>query len=216
MNKMEEFETLIKSKLENRKVVRIEQPGFRPSAVLMPFFYEDDQLKVLFTVRHKDLKHHKGEISFPGGKKDDEDKDLIETALRETKEEVGIDRSQITIVGQMDDLFTLTKYIITPYVGIITGNFKIITSDQEVFRVIKVPLSIFGKNGYFQEEEWKMTQNGASHPIFYYYWRKNIIWGATAYMMNQFMEIIYDYQPSKFDKIKRTDTTMIKEFLGLK
>lgn len=210
---MEEFETLIKLKLGNRKEIRIVHPSFRPSAVLMPFFLEDNEIKVLFTIRHKDLKHHKGEISFPGGKKDDEDKDLIETALRETKEEVGIDRNQITILGQIDDLFTLTRYIVTPYVGIIKGKFKITTSDKEVFRVIKVPLSIFGKNGFFQEEGWE--QNGMSHPIFYYYWRKNIIWGATAYMMNQFMEIMYDYQPSKFDKIKRTDPSMIKKFLGI-
>jgi len=211
---MEEFINLIKSKLENRKEFRIDNPNFRPSAVLIPFFYEENKLKVLFTVRHKDLKHHKGEISFPGGKKDEEDKDLIETALRETKEEVGIDRNQITILGRLDDLFTITRYIITPYVGIIKGNFKIKISDKEVFKIIKVPLSIFGENGYFQEEAWK--QNETSYPIFYYYWRKNIIWGATAYIMNQFIEIIYNFQPSKFENYKRTDPSLIKRFFGEK
>ncbi len=214
MNKMEEFESLIKSKLENRKELRLEYPGFRPSAVLMPFFFEDGEIKALFTIRHKDLKHHKGEISFPGGKKDHADKDLIDTALRETKEEVGIDRSQITILGRLDDLFTITRYIITPYIGIINGKFKIQTSDKEVFKVIKVPLYIFGRKGYFQEEAWK--QNETTYPIFYYYWRRNIIWGATAYIMNQFIEVIYDYQPSNLPNYRRTDPSVIKKFFGEK
>ena len=210
---MEEFKNLVESKLKNREPLIIEHPEFKPSAVLMPFFCDDNEIKLLFTIRDKNLKHHKGEISFPGGKQEQQDKDLIETALRETEEEVGIKRDQIEIMGRLDDLFTITKYIITPFIGIIKGKFKIITSDAEVFRVIKVPLSIFGKNGCFQEEAWQ--QNKTSYPIYYYYYRRNIIWGATAYIMNQFMEIIYNYQPSKMN-LKRTDPTLIKKFFGEK
>ena len=210
---MEEFKTLIKSKLENRTPLDIEHPEFKDSAVLMPFFFEDNVLKLLFTIRNKNLKHHKGEISFPGGKQEPDDKDLVETALRETEEEVGLKSDQVEILGRLDDLFTITKYIITPYVGLIKGKFKIVTSDAEVFRVIKVPLYVFGKDGWFQEEAWE--QNKTTYPIYYYYWRRNIIWGATAYIMNEFMEIIYDFQPSKMN-VKRTDPNLIKQFFGEK
>ncbi|MHA1786481.1 MAG: NUDIX hydrolase [Candidatus Helarchaeota archaeon] len=210
---MDEFKRIVKSKLKNRKPLKISHPEFKLSAVLMPFFWEDDIIKILFTIRNRNLKHHKGEISFPGGKKEPNDKNLIDTALRETEEEIGIHRNQIEILGQVDDLFTITKYIITPFVGVIKGKFKIKTSDAEVFKVIKVPLSVFGENGQFQEEIWE--QNETSYPIFYYYWRRNVIWGATAYIMNQFMELIYDYQPSKLN-VKRTDPNLIKRFFGEK
>ena len=210
---MEEFKKLINTKLKDRKPLDIKHPEFKPSAVLMPFFCEGNELKLLFTIRHKNLKHHKGEISFPGGKQEANDKDLLETALRETEEEIGIKSDQIEILGRLDDLFTITKYVITPFIGIIKGKFSITTSDAEVFRVIKVPLSIFGKNGCFQEEAWE--QNKTSYPIYYYYYRRNIIWGATAYIMNQFMETIYDYQPSKLN-VKRTDPSLIKKFFGEK
>ncbi|NHI91820.1 MAG: CoA pyrophosphatase [Candidatus Lokiarchaeota archaeon] len=210
---MEEFKKLVESKLKNRKFLEIKHSDFKPSAVLMPFFWEDNEIKIILTIRHKDLKHHRGEISFPGGKQDDDDKNLIDTALRETEEEVGIKRDQIEILGRLDDLFTITKYIITPYVGLVKGNFKVNISDAEVHKVIKVPLHIFGENGCFQEETWE--QNKTIYPIYYYYWRRNIIWGATAYIMNEFIEIIYNYQPSKLN-IKRTDPSLIKKFFGEK
>ncbi|NVM55733.1 MAG: CoA pyrophosphatase [Candidatus Helarchaeota archaeon] len=205
-----ELEELIQRTIGKRKPLVLDPPEFRHSAVLMPIFSEGDTIKFILTKRAESLKHHKGEISFPGGGQEKEDKDLVETALRETEEEVGVKREQIKVLGRIDDLFTITRYIITPFVGIIYENVECCSNDAEVAELLYVPLDLFLSNEKFHEKSW--IRNGTNYPLYYYFWKDYEIWGATAYIINQFIEIVFNFQPSKIN-FKRDDPSLIDDFL---
>ena len=206
-----ELEELIRGKMEGYDPLILDPPDFKHSAVLMPIIYEEDQLKFILTKRADTLKHHKGEISFPGGKQEEPDKDLIETALRETTEEIGVRADQVEILGRLDDLFTITKYIITPFIGTIHGKVEYISNDAEVAELLHVPLELFLTKEKFKEKSW--VRNGRNYPLYYYYWGDYEIWGATGYIINQFIELVFDFQPSQIN-FKRHDPSIIREFLG--
>ncbi len=205
-----ELEELIKRKLENKKPLILDPPGFTHAAVLIPIFTEKNTMKLILTKRTEKLRHHRGEISFPGGKKSKKDANLIETALRETEEEVGVKREQVRVVGRLDDLFTITRYIITPYIGILEGKIEYYSNDAEVAEIISVPLKIFLNGEKFAERGWE--RNGVKYPLYYYYWKDYEIWGATAYIINQFIEYVFDFQPSLIN-FKRNDPSLIDNFL---
>jgi 8-oxo-dGTP pyrophosphatase MutT (NUDIX family) len=210
MPTLQELEKLVQNTVKDRKPFIIEHPGFMHSAVLMPIFSENQKLKFILTKRTESLKKHRGEISFPGGRKDRRDKSLEETSLRETEEEIGVPRDKIKIIGRLDDLFTITRYIITPFIGIITEQVKCISNGREVAELLYVPMDVFLNKDKFAERN--IPQNGADFPVYYYYWNNREIWGATAYIINQFMETVFNFQPSKI-KFKRTDPSIIDKFL---
>ena len=205
-----EIEALIQKRLEKRKHLALNHPTFNHSAVLIPICSENGMLKFILTKRTDTLKHHKGEISFPGGRQDQMDKDLTATALRETEEEIGVKSEYVKILGRLDDLFTITRYIITPFVGIIRENIEYHSNTTEVAELLHVPLELFLTEDKFHEK--KMVRNGTDYPLYYYYWNNYEIWGATAYIINQFIELIFDFQPSKLN-FKRTDPRLVEYFL---
>ncbi len=211
ISNLTELEALIRQKLQSRKPLILEPPDFKRSAVLMPIFFDKGQFKFILTKRTDSLKYHKGEISFPGGRCEKHDKNLMETALRETEEEIGVERKHIKVVGRLDDLFTITKYIITPFVGLIYEKVEYKSNDDEVAELLQVPLDLFLSKEKFQEKCW--VRNGTNYPLYYYYWNNYEIWGATAYIINQFIEIVFDFQPSEIN-FKRTDPSIIDQFLG--
>ncbi len=102
--------------------------GLRPSAVLIPLFKKDNQDTLLFTKRNQIVAHHKGEICFPGGMMDPSDQNLMQTALREAQEEVGINPEAVEILGSLDEIITPSGFHITPFFGtgfLGTGTFFI-------------------------------------------------------------------------------------------
>jgi 8-oxo-dGTP pyrophosphatase MutT (NUDIX family) len=205
-----ELEDLIRRKLKNRKSLVLDPPNFKHSAVLMPIVSEEDAIKFILTKRSEKLKHHKGEISFPGGGREKGDQHLMETALRETEEEIGVNREHVEVLGKLDDLFTITRYIITPYVGVIHEDVEYKSNDAEVAELLHVPLDLFLSKEKFTEKN--LIRNGTNYPLYYYYWGDYEIWGATGYIINQFMDIIFDYQPSEIN-FKRHDPSLIDQFL---
>ncbi len=205
-----EIEALIQKRLEKRKSFVLNHPGFNHSAVLIPICSENGILNFILTKRTDTLKHHKGEISFPGGRQDEMDKDLTATALRETEEEIGVKSEYVEILGRLDDLFTITRYIITPFVGIIHENIEYHSNTTEVAELLHIPLELFLTEDKFCEKN--MVRNGTNYPLYYYYWNNYEIWGATAYIINQFIELIFDFQPSKLN-FKRTDPRLVEYFL---
>ena len=207
---LEELEHLIHKRMKNRNPLVLNPPNFIHSAVLIPIFAEDHEIKFILTKRTKSLKKHKGEISFPGGRKDKRDRDLEETALRETDEEIGVKREQIKVLGRLDDLFTMTRYIITPFIGIIREQVECQLNTREVAELLYVPMDIFLNEELFAEKNW--PQNGFDFPVYYNYWNNYEIWGATAYIINQFVEIVFDFQPSKIN-FKRNDPSLYAKFL---
>ena len=152
-----------------------------PAAVLVPIVDHPTEPTVLLTQRTEHLRTHSGQVSFPGGKVEDEDTGPVDTALRETEEEIGLHRSSVDVVGALDVYETGTGFAITPIVGIVTPGFDLVLDEYEVAEAFEVPLDFFldPANHTMDSAEW---QGQVRH----YYdmpWEGYRIWGATAGML---------------------------------
>ncbi|MFW9914644.1 MAG: NUDIX hydrolase [Candidatus Thorarchaeota archaeon] len=170
-------------------------PGLKRAAVLVPIceFSTDKQPVVVFTKRSESVGHHKGEMSFPGGVQKDGET-LQETALRETREELGA--SPFEILGRVDDFITITDYIVAPFVGYVKDCPSWVP-NKEVAKVIQVPL-----RELLKEEQWEMQRyyRGQEEiPVHFFYWpnsrtsdseEKETIWGATAHILRNFLTLL--------------------------
>lgn len=163
-------------------------PGPVPSAVLVPVLLKNDEYHILFTKRTENLNHHRGEISFPGGVRQPEDEDSLRTALRETCEEVGIEPDDVEILGVLDDFYSIHGYLITPYVGMIPAAYDYRVNGSEIERIIEVPLRHLLNPDVFRIEDW--TWKGRKHPVFFYSYRGDEIWGVTAAILKQFLDLV--------------------------
>jgi 8-oxo-dGTP pyrophosphatase MutT (NUDIX family) len=125
----------------NPNVVLPEGRKLRPAGVLMPVQIVDGVAQVLLTKRASHLKHHPGQIAFPGGKQDDTDANAIAAALREAREEIGLPQEAVRVLGVLPTHETVTSFSVTPVVGLIERDFTIVPEPGEVEEVIRVPLS---------------------------------------------------------------------------
>lgn len=200
----------IQTFLKAYKKFSLKDERFRHSAVLLLLFMKNNEPHGIFTKRTRNLKNHKGEISLPGGGMEEGDKDLLDTAFRETEEEIALERSKIHILGELDDLFTISKYIITPFVGYFEYPHRFKINFNEVEELIEVPLSVFQSSDNFREENW--GYGGDQYPVYYYEYKTGkkiyIIWGATGYIINGFIELIFKYNPSK-TRYKRRNPNLV-------
>ncbi len=168
---------------------RVELPaGPVPSAVLIPLFLKNGVYHILFTKRTENLQHHRGEVSFPGGVRHPDDTDILHTALRETSEEVGIAPEDVEILGVLDDFITIHNYLVTPFVGFVAAEHPLQINPAEVERIIEVPLSFLLTPGIFQLRDW--TWQGRTLALYCVDYEGDRIWGLTAAMLKQFIEII--------------------------
>ena len=174
--------------LSSRKRRVIEHPPFSHAAVLVPLFKKGDGCHLLFTKRSDQVKHHKGEISFPGGVVDEEDLELINTALREAHEEIGLKQNDVQIIGILDDIVTITEFIVTPIVGLFPYPYPFKVSEVEIAELIEVPLSSLLREKSFSEKE--IIRGGQKEVVYAYEYEKHIIWGATARILKQFLDLI--------------------------
>ncbi|TRY32491.1 CoA pyrophosphatase [Aliiglaciecola sp. M165] len=150
----------------------------KPAAVLIPIIERADELTVLFTQRAKHLKHHPGQVSFPGGKQEKSDHNLLHTALRETEEEIGISSQLIDVVGRLPKFRTISRFEVTPFVSFVTPQFTLKLDKNEVDNVFEVPLShLLDKNQHLIH--W-VKRGGHRHPVYFIPWQDKTIWGATA------------------------------------
>lgn len=164
-------------------------PGDRPqtdvplmrAAVLVPLVERPGGWTVLLTQRTDHLHHHAGQISFPGGRAEDDDETPVETALRECEEEIGLDRRHIEIVGALDTYQTGTGFLIAPIVGLIDPQFELTLDSFEVKEAFEVPLSFVLDPGNHKRESrvWK----GKERHFYVLPYENRYIWGATAGML---------------------------------
>ena len=154
---------------------------FRAAAVLVPLVQRAPGLTVMLTQRTDDMPSHAGQIAFPGGRRQKEDADDEATALRETEEEVGLSRSFIDVIGQVDRYRTGTGYEITPVVGLVRPGFTIHADPREVADVFEVPLAHFldEKNHRIDSRVWQ----GRERRYYAMPYGERYIWGATAGML---------------------------------
>lgn len=163
-------------------------PPLKLAAVLLPFVDRDGELSLIFTQRTAHLAHHAGQISFPGGHIEPDDGGPVETALRETEEEIGLDRRHINIIGRLETYVTRTGFIVTPVAGVVTPPFELAPDEHEVAEVFEVPLSHFldPANHHHCSAEFEGV-------VRYFYampYQDYFIWGATAGMLMNLYEIL--------------------------
>jgi len=167
-------------------------PGdFRLSGVMALFHEVDGVEHLLFQVRTHTVRHHKGEISFPGGRHDRGDADLLETALRETEEEIGVDRGEIELLGQLDDTRTrASNYLIRPYVGALPRgrDFEFAHAPREVKELLQVPVPHLLSA---EAAAWQVVEeNGEPVPTRAFMYGEHLIWGATARIVSQLVDLV--------------------------
>ncbi len=215
----------IKERLNNMEIAEIHDSRFRESAVLIPIverpdFNGEKRLYFLLTVRSKKLKKHSGEISFPGGKIE-KNEQPIEAALRETKEEIGVDSSSIEIIGKFEPVITMTGFIINPIVGILkTGSFK--PNPDEVQRLLLVPFDFFSTTKYIKEHPYYVGDHYLPFLSFEYREFEIVegiekatqftIWGATAHMIGRFFDAIFDIRLYSEQYHRPNHSEMLKLF----
>ncbi len=152
-----------------------------PAAVLLPLVTHAEGLTILLTRRTERLRTHAGQVAFPGGRKEPRDRDLAETALRETEEEIGLDRKWIALAGRLDRYQTVTGFLVTPFVGFVKAGFSLRIDPREVAETFEIPFTLITARRNFeirsliyegQEREFYCLEHGGQ-----------VIWGATAGML---------------------------------
>lgn len=165
--------------LRHRKRQRITGENLKASAVLLPLFYDQGQYHVLFTERSDEVVFHKGQVCFPGGTQEPSDSSLVQTALREAEEEIGLEAKDIEILGELDDMLTfVTDYVISPFVAFIPYPHSLKTNGREVKRIFSVPLSFLMDEANFKVDSYAYEYEG------------HTIWGATARILRQFIGLL--------------------------
>ncbi|MEX2115301.1 MAG: CoA pyrophosphatase [Bacteroidota bacterium] len=174
--------------LKRRQRSELDRPDLVHAGVLILLFHKNTELHVLLTKRSSDVEHHRGQISFPGGAVDDNDADIIATAVRETEEEIGIPASVINVLGLFDDTWTPSGFRITPVIGFTHARPEVRLNPIEVEEVLEVPLSFFldPRNERVKE----LTRGGATVDVYFYTHGTNEIWGATAAMLRSLVRAL--------------------------
>jgi len=213
-----DYSLLIK-KLNQFQPKKLDIPELKKSAILILIYPKDNSFQILMTARSKKLNHHRGEMSFPGGKFDPStDVSLRDTALRETYEEIGIYKKNIEILGTLDDFPTFTGYTIRPFIGVIKNpektDFKI--NHNEVSDLVNIPIEFLVRDNLFTEIP---LTNRSGKKIFVLSFnyidsltkKKFTIWGASAHILTRFLKRIYDLKVTS-DNYHRPSLNVIKEF----
>ncbi|MBW7887122.1 MAG: CoA pyrophosphatase [Bacteroidetes bacterium] len=166
----------------------VSQPIGTRAAVLIPIIKREESLFLLFTKRTELVEHHKGQISFPGGACDTEDESNTATALRESEEEIGLPKHAVKIVGTLNDIVIPTGFVVTPIVGFIEQLPPLKENGDEVAELIFIPLEEFFKQKNFRREMRILKE--VNREIFIYDVWKEPIWGATALMIKDFVDVL--------------------------
>jgi 8-oxo-dGTP pyrophosphatase MutT (NUDIX family) len=162
----------------------------RQAAVLLPLFKNATDYHLVFTKRTETLKHHKGQVSFPGGSFEPDDGDLLTTALRESYEEVGILSEHVRILGRLDDLPTFsTNFTISPFVGLIPYPYTFRPNPLEVDIIFDVAVSVLADPAVGRSYI-RARDDGATIEDYEFHVNGHVVWGATARIVRHFLSVI--------------------------
>jgi 8-oxo-dGTP pyrophosphatase MutT (NUDIX family) len=179
---------------------RVEMQGVYAAAVMILIVNRKQIPHIIFTKRTDTVETHKGQISFPGGVQEPQDRNLLETGTRETFEEIGIQADLIENLGQLDDFYTVTDYVVSPFVGYLNSDFEYRLNTHEVAHILEVPLPRFLTADDFEVRKW--DHQGTTYDVFFYHYQDQVIWGATAYILNRFIDIVFGFNPAPHPVIR--------------
>jgi 8-oxo-dGTP pyrophosphatase MutT (NUDIX family) len=165
-------------------------PTLRRAAVLVPLVRRPDGLTVLLTQRTEHLSNHAGQVSFPGGRAEEDDSSPIETALRETEEEIGLTRRHVEIIGVLPDHVTASAYIVTPVVGLLTPPFDLTAESNEVADIFEVPLRFLMDGMNHQIMSFDLPDGAGRRSFYAMPYERFFIWGATAGMLRNLFHLL--------------------------
>lgn len=171
------------------EAVRLPMPAGGPAAVLCALFDEAGEARVILTRRSSTMRSHTGEVSFPGGRLEGGEAPLA-AALREAREEIGLDPSQVEILGALAPLATYRgQVVITPFVGVLAARPVLAPCAAEVERAFDVSLAELVSEGVYREEQWLVPADGY-RAVSFFEVEGDTVWGATAWMLRQLLELV--------------------------
>ncbi|MFP5298222.1 MAG: CoA pyrophosphatase [Actinomycetota bacterium] len=184
---MSDFLERLTEALASHRPARVRVPDAREAAVLIPIVAVPEPT-LIFTRRTDTVGSHKGQISFPGGSIDPEDPNMRCTALRETEEEIGLDPDAVSIIGELDTFPTFVSgYVVTPYVGWLAEEPDLRPNPAEVESVLQVPIAALSNE---IRRDAGFEHGGRVYPTEAWVWEDNVIWGVTARVVRQFLDIL--------------------------
>jgi len=187
---LDELVALTRSRLAARER-RVVPPGpLIRAAVLVPLVDRGGP-HLVFAKRTETVGTHKGQISFPGGTLDPADASLLDAALRECEEEVGLPRAAVEPLGALDDTETVaTQFVITPWVGVVREPIAWRPDGEEIEKVIEVPLAALVDPANVRVEHWE--RQGVLREIHFFDWGGETIWGATARILRHYLDLVLE------------------------
>jgi len=189
----------IEKALANRVVGTLADASLTPAAVMLLLYPRNGEYCVLLNKRSEEVEYHKGEISFPGGARDPEADDSLDTALRETEEEMGIKRGDVTVIGEMDEIVTRSGFLVNVFTGTIEYPYTFNPSAVEIAEVLEFPVSaLTDPTSRRSETRW---QDGNLTTSYSYVHKEHVVFGATARILQSCIDIFDDRLESEEQQV---------------
>jgi len=179
----------LKQRMAHHRPVRFTSEGPKASVLVALTDHPGDP-EVILTRRSARLSTHSGEVAFPGGKHDDTDPDLQFTALREAHEEVGLPPEKVEVLGPLGQVMSKHRLQVTPYVGLVSSQIELTPNPDELDAVFRVPVSFFLEKEHFRTHQ--IRSHGRIHEVPAWQYGDYTIWGLTAYVLAELMNMAYD------------------------
>src|ERR1700681_2976582 len=163
-----------------------DETDLKRAAVLLPLFVRNGMLWILLTRRTETVEHHRGQISFPGGAEEPDDRSLFETALRESEEEIGLKRQDAIPLGSLSPMRTVTKFYVEPFVAAIPQPYVFRPQEAEIAEIIEAPVAALMDPAILETKPFP----GRPEPVLFYHYGAHTIWGATARMLAELLDAL--------------------------
>lgn len=162
-----------------------------PAAVLVPLYQDRGRWHVLFTRRTENVDSHRGQVSFPGGRIEEDDAGPRDAALREAQEEIGLSPEDVEVLGELDSLLTVTQFLVTPVVGVIPWPYTFQLNGAEVATAFGVDLEWLVDPSNLEVRQRQPLSPGPSVPVYYFRpYKDEVIWGATARITLDLLDVV--------------------------
>lgn len=162
----------------------------RKAAVLIPLYWYGGEWHVLFTRRSEGVNDHKGQVSFPGGAVDADDRNVYQAALREANEEIGLEPGDVEILGRLKDYITISQFVISPIVARINWPFPIHINSNEVSRVFSIPLSYLGNRSNIEIRTHTFSDGQTTRLFYFAPYDGELLWGITARITVRLLKVL--------------------------